>query len=106
MALERVIRPKAKRVGSIGQKRLTCSNQTSETLAAAGARRRVRIAFHHPGRASRLVRIAVRDENAVLGLAEEEGEGIERPRRAHPGEVVRPQVDARLELLGESFAHA
>ena len=33
IAFERVISPKAKRVGSMFQKRLTCSNQTSETSA-------------------------------------------------------------------------
>ena len=33
MALERVIRPNAKRVGSMFQKRLTCSNHTSDTSA-------------------------------------------------------------------------
>src|SRR5262245_65188480 len=46
------------------------------------------------------------DEYAVLGLAEEEGEGVERPRRAHPGEEVGPQVHARLEFGGEGLAHA
>ena len=55
---------------------------------------------------SRLVLIAVRDEDAVLGLAEEEREGVERPGRAHPGEDVRPQIDARLELVGKGLAHA
>ena len=75
-------------------------------LAEPGARERLRIGLDHPGRAAGLVLVAVRDENAPLGLAEEEGEGVERARRPHPGEVVRPQVDARLELAGEGLAHA
>src|SRR5262245_42421610 len=44
------------------------------------------------------------DEDAVLGLTEEEGERIEWPRGAHPGEEVRPQVDARLEPIAKSLA--
>jgi hypothetical protein len=34
IALDRVITPKAKRVGEKSQKRFTCSNHTSETFAA------------------------------------------------------------------------
>jgi hypothetical protein len=33
--------------------------------------------------------VGVRDEDAVLRLAEEEGEGVERPGRAKPGKLVR-----------------
>ena len=65
-----------------------------------------RIGLDDPGRALRLVLVAMGDEDAVLGLAEEEREGIERPRRAHPGEEVRPQIDARLEPIGKGVAHA
>ena len=66
-------------------------------LVEAGALERLRIGLQHPGRKARLVLVAMRDEDAVLGLAEEEREGVERPGRAHPGELVRPQVRARLE---------
>ena len=81
-------------------------------LVEPGARERLRIGLHHPGRLTRLVLVAVRDEDAVLGLAEEEREGIERARRAHPGELVRAQVrlgpehirmlraDARVDAVG------
>jgi hypothetical protein len=46
------------------------------------------------------------DEDAVLRLLEEEGEGVEGPRRAHPGEVVRPQIDLRLEPIAPALADA
>ena len=75
-------------------------------LVEPGARKRPRIGLDDPGGALRLVLIAMGDEDAVLGLAEEEGEGIERPGRAHPGEEVRPQIDAWLEPVGKGVAHA
>ena len=75
-------------------------------LVEAGALERLRIGLHHPGRAARLVLIAMRDEDAVLGLLEEELEGVERPGRAHPGELVGPQLDARLERVLERLAGA
>ena len=75
-------------------------------LVEAGAREGVRIGLGDPGRTLRLVLVAMADEDAVLGLAEEEGEGVERPRRAHPGEEVGPQIHARLEFVGEGLAHA
>src|SRR4030095_17061372 len=46
------------------------------------------------------------DEDAVRSLAKKEGEGIERPGRAHPREKVGPQITARLEPVGESLSHA
>ncbi len=75
-------------------------------LVQAGAREGLRIGLDDPGRALRLVLIAVRDEDAVLRLAEEEREGVERPRRAHPGKQVGAQIHARLERGGECLAHA
>ena len=42
----------------------------------------------------------------MRGLAEEEGEGIERPGRAHPREKVGPQIKARLEPVGKRLSHA
>ena len=66
-------------------------------LVEAGAREGFRICLHHPGRLADLVLVAVRDEDAVIGLLEEKCEGIERTRRTHPGELVRPQIDARFE---------
>ncbi len=75
-------------------------------LVEAGAREGLRIGLDNPGRALRFVLIAMADEDAVLGLAEEEGEGVERAGRAHPGEEVRPQIDVRLESIGKSIAPA
>ena len=69
----------------------------SSSLSSPARCERLRIGLHHPGRVPGLVLIAVRDEDAVLGLLEEEREGVERPRRAHPGELIGPQIDARLE---------
>ena len=75
-------------------------------LVEAGALERLRIGLHHPGRAARLVLIAMRDEDAVRRLLEEEVEGVHRPVRAHPAEVVGPELDARLELVLEQLAGA
>ena len=70
----------------------------------AGAREGLRIRLDDPGRALRFVLIAMRDENAVLGLAKEERERVERPGRSHPGKEVRAQIDARLELIRKGLA--
>src|SRR5262249_7102577 len=75
-------------------------------LVEAGARESLRIGFDNPGRALRFILIAMPDEDAVLGLAEEEGEGVERAGRAHPGEEVRPQIQVRLESIGKRLAPA
>ena len=75
-------------------------------LVEAGTHECPRIGLDDPGRALRLVLVAMGDEDAVLGFAEKEREGIERPRRAHPGEEVRPQIDAGLEPIGKGVAHA
>ena len=51
-------------------------------------------------RAVGLVLVAVRERcTPSRRLAEEILEGVERLGRAEPGELVRPQVDARLEML-------
>jgi hypothetical protein len=48
----------------------------------------------------------MRDERSPGGFLEDEREGVERPRRSHPGEPVRPQVDDRLEVIREPLAEA
>ncbi len=48
---------------------------------------------------SDLILIGMRDERAPLGLLEDKREGIERPGRAHPGELVGTNVDLGLEML-------
>ncbi len=70
----------------------------------AGAGEGVGVRLQHPGRAARLVLVAVRDEDAVLGLAEEECEGAEGPRGAHPGEAVGAEVHLGREVLAVAFA--
>ena len=64
------------------------------------------IGLEDPGRAAGFVLIGVGDERAPLGLLEDEGEGIERPGRAHPGELVGAQVDFGLEVIDVFFAEA
>ncbi len=64
------------------------------------------IGLENPGRASRLVLICVRDERTPLRLLEDEGEGIERFGRAHPGELVGAQVDLGLEVFNVFVAEA
>ncbi len=65
-----------------------------------GPRKGLGVGLHHPGRAAWLVLIAVGNEDAVLGFAEEEREGVERAGRSHPRETVGPQFDARSEMFG------
>lgn len=43
----------------------------------------------------------MRDERAVLVLAEGEREAFENPAGAVPGELVREELDFRLEAFGE-----
>src|SRR5260370_17129311 len=62
------------------------------------------IGLKNPGRASGLVLIGVGDKRAPLGFLKDEGEGIERPGRAHPGEHIGANVDLRLEVLDMFFA--
>ena len=50
-----------------------------------------KIQVERPG----FILIGVRDERPPLGLLEDEGEGVERLGRAHPGELVGAQVDLR-----------
>ena len=63
-----------------------------------GAGKGFGIGLEHPGRVPRLILIGVGDERAPLGFLEDEGEGVERPGRAHPGELVGAQVDLGLEM--------
>src|SRR5262245_53325652 len=60
---------------------------------------RIGLNLHDPGRAVRLVLVAMRDENSVLGLPEKERERVECARRPHPGEFVGPVVDLGPEVL-------
>ena len=64
------------------------------------------IGLEHPGRAPGLVLVGVRDEGSPLGLLEDEGEGVERPRGAHPGELVRPKIDLGREVRRMPLAEA
>ncbi len=75
-------------------------------LVEAGALEGLGIGLHHPGRAAGLVLIAMRDEDAVRRFPEEEVEGVHRPVRAHPAEVIRAELDGRLELVLERLAGA
>jgi hypothetical protein len=45
-------------------------------------------------------------EPAVFGLFEQEGEGVEQPRRAQPDEAVGPRHDVGLEHGGVLLADA
>ncbi len=62
--------------------------------------------LHNEGGPSRgVVLVGVHPPEAVLGLAEMEGEGGEGPRRAQPDEAVGTQVDRGLERVREMVAH-
>ncbi len=50
--------------------------------------------------------IGVGDERPPLGLLEDEGEGIERPGRAHPGKLVGAQIDLGLKMIDVFVAKA
>ena len=75
--------PRGLRLGGVGQ---------------PGASECFGLHFQHPGAGAGFVLVAVGDEDALGALLEEEGEGVERTRAAHPGEAVRPEVGARLEM--------
>ena len=60
----------------------------SLALLAGPARSKFGIGLEHPGRAPRLVLIGMGDERPPFRLLEDEGEGVERLGRAHPGELV------------------
>ena len=62
-------------------------------------------ALDDPGAAVSGERIGVHLEEPVLGLFEDEGERRQGEIGAEPGEAVRTQVDRRLEVGGEAFAH-
>ncbi len=66
----------------------------------------VGIGLDDPGARVLLVLIAVREQNAVLGLLEEILEGVERPGRAQPHELVRPQIHRGLEVVAVRLARA
>ena len=69
----------------------------------AGASEGLRIGLQHPGAGAGLVLVAVGDEDALRTLAEEEGEGVEGPGAAHPGEAIGPQVHLRREVVAPAF---
>src|ERR1700746_1525554 len=82
------------------------ANKPSTKRADAASSSLSRPARAKVGGSVAVVMVAMADEDAVLGLAEEKGEGVERPSRAHPGEEIGPQVHVRLEFVGEGLAHA
>ena len=67
-------------------------------VVQAGAVEGFGLGFQHPGAGAAFVLVAVGDEDALRPFLEEEGEGVERPGAAHPGEAVRPQVGVGLEM--------
>ena len=71
-----------------------------------GARKSFGIGLEDPGRTPRLVLIGVGDERAPLGFLENKGEGVERPGRTHPGELVGANVDLGLEVVDIFVAKA
>jgi hypothetical protein len=48
----------------------------------------------------------VRNERSPFGFLKDEGEGIERPGRPHPGEHVGANVGLRLEMIDIFLAKA
>src|SRR5262249_26263378 len=64
------------------------------------------VGLEDPGAAALLVLVTVREDQALGRLAEEILEGIQRPRRAEPDELVRAQVDARLEMILVLFSYS
>src|SRR5262245_26012091 len=103
--------------GAVGYERVALQLPRKHALAEAGsllfreifkagARERLRIGFNDDRGMVRLVLIAVGDEDSVLGLPEEEVEGVEWPCRSEPGEEIRPQADCRLECIGKGVAEA
>ena len=58
-------------------------------------------ALHDPRRHALVERVGVDLEEPVLGLGEEEGEGVERTRGAQPAEAAGPLLDGGLERRGE-----
>jgi hypothetical protein len=64
----------------------------------AGALKRLGVGFKDPGRMAGFILIGVGDEGPPLRLLKDEGEGIERLGRSHPGELVGAKIDLRLEM--------
>ncbi len=63
------------------------------------------VGLDDPGAPALLVLVAVREDDALGRFAEEILEGIERPGGTEPGEFVRPQVDAGLEVRLVLFSY-
>ena len=72
----------------------------------AGTLKGFGIGLEDPGRAPGFILIGVRNERAPLGLLEDEGEGVERPGRAHPREHVGAQIDLGLKMRDIFLAEA
>ena len=62
--------------------------------------------LHHPGRASGLVLIGVGADQPVFCLFEEKSKRVERPGRAQPRELVRLELEGRLEIILVGLADA
>ena len=71
----------------------------------AGAAPAVRIHLDQKGAQVLAVLVAVGDEDAVLGLAEDQRHGVEALARAVPGELVAAAFEGRTEMLGVLLAH-
>ena len=104
--------------GAVGQERVPVEELGEQLLHArrglllgavleAGAAPGVLVALDDPGGElllPALERVGVHREHAVLGLLEDEGEGVERLGRAEPGELRAAPVEAGLEVVGEAPA--
>ena len=64
------------------------------------------VALDDEGRGRLIEAIGVRPDPAVLGLLEDESEGVEQPIGAEPDVFVAAQLDARPKCRGEALAHA
>src|SRR5581483_7948592 len=72
----------------------------------AGSLEGPRVGLENPGRAAYLILIGMRDERTPLRLLEDEGEGVERFGRAHPGELVGADVNLGFEVIDMLLAKA
>jgi hypothetical protein len=78
---------------------MTGSMSVSESLSKPKFLPGLLVGLDHPGRAVGLVLVAVRDDQALLCFPEKVLEGVERLGRAEPGELVGPEIHARLEMV-------
>ncbi len=72
----------------------------------SGALERRRIGLEYPGRTARFILIGVCNKRAPLCLLEDEGEGVKRLGRSHPGKLIGADIDLRLEVTDVFLAEA